>query len=233
MSGSSKEPGAGGVCPEPPFQGAANAPARWYCSRRIAEISEGGLRETVRLSGRAPSRCSVNHSARAEPTTQLSSQWPQITTQFVFPDAQDPPAALPEGAIDKSVAGLVRVKFPVPKIAILSRGGVMSRAPMPETAIDKHRDPPLGEQKIRVAEQGPVPSPTADEQFAKQGGQPTLRPLVATSTNPGHDLRAFLNGKDIGHGDYSGTADSKSISCWIFLSPIPLMATSRFQSSRT
>ena len=90
-----------------------------------------------------------------------------LAGQFVLPDAEDFPAALPERAVHQAVARLVPRKFLFPKSA--PGGGLCSvlRTAVPETAVNKKCEPRLPENKIRFAENFLIPPPAGDVVTAK------------------------------------------------------------------
>ena len=90
-----------------------------------------------------------------------------LAGQFVLPDAEDFPAALPERAVHQAVARFVARKFLFPKS--VSGGGLCSvlRTAVPETAVNKHRQFNFRKNKIRFAENFLIPPPAGDAVTAK------------------------------------------------------------------
>ena len=77
-----------------------------------------------------------------------------LARQFVFPDAQHAPALPPQCPRDEPVAGFVGGELAPPEGAVVGRLRSMFRAAVPETAIDKDHEPPLGKNEIRPHAKG-------------------------------------------------------------------------------
>lgn len=103
----------------------------------------------------------------------------------------------------------VRRELPPPECRIAFRLCRVPRAAVPETPIDKHRQPQLGKNKIGADFEIPhsafripnlnVPSPTADSPRPEHAHQGQFRALVATRSDARHDRRTFGFGEDVGH----------------------------------
>jgi hypothetical protein len=79
---------------------------------------------------------------------------------LVFPNSHDPPAHLPQHAVDESVRRPVGLNICPPECRVVFRPDEMPRAPMPVATIHEHRHLQLQKNKVRIhLELGPPPFP--------------------------------------------------------------------------
>ncbi len=97
--------------------------------------------------------------------------------QGVLPNPQYPPAGPPQGAGHKPVARDVAGEFLFPKRTVAGGLGSVLGTAMPETAVHKHREPRLPENKIRTNTKGRARH-SVRAAFGRQtpGAQGTARP---------------------------------------------------------
>ena len=148
-----------------------------------------------------PSRCSrrpcrehLRH-ARGDSTA--------VSRQGVFPNPEHLPTGSCERARHQPIPRPVRDELPSPEGRMSDGSGVVSGTPMPEAAIDKHRDPPGRKHKIGSPQHRPIPPPPADPVRAKDRDHPQLGRAIPPRTNPRHDLGTFGLGEDVSHGSLS------------------------------
>ena len=84
------------------------------------------------------------------------AQKPRLVSsnQLVLPNAQNPPACFAQCAIDPPVACFVAKDLGPPKCPVLFGPCRMDRATVPETSVNKHRQPQLRKNKIRLHGKG-------------------------------------------------------------------------------
>jgi hypothetical protein len=105
--------------------------------------------------------------------------------EFVLPDAQDTPILSAKRAGDEPVAAFVGVELAFPKLRVVHwRGGTL-RAAVSETTVYKNREPQLGKDKIRFAENRAISAPPYDVAAAKKPYQDQFGALVAVSAKCG------------------------------------------------
>jgi len=119
--------------------------------------------------------------------------------QGVLPNPKDAPACPAQGAVHQPVAGLVAGELLLPKRTVAGGLRAMPGTPMPETAVHKHCEPRLPENKIRFAEDFLIPPPSGDLIAPEKLCERYFRGLVATPTNQAHHFRTLRFGEDIRH----------------------------------
>lgn len=70
---------------------------------------------------------------------------------------------------------------------------------VPETTVDKHRQPLRAENKIRLAKERLVAPPAGDPVRPEDRNHPQLRGLVPFPTNVRHHLRTLRLGENVRH----------------------------------
>ena len=73
-----------------------------------------------------------------------------LTRQFMFPDAEDAPAASAQEAGDEAVAVGVAGEFLFPEGAVADGRGPVLRTAVPEAAVDEDRQAEFGEDEVRL-----------------------------------------------------------------------------------
>ena len=86
----------------------------------------------------------------------------RILFQGAFPDADDFPAASPQGASYQLVALPVPSHLVFPEGAVAFGCAVTARTTVPETAVHEHREFDFWKNEIRFAEDFLIPSPAGD-----------------------------------------------------------------------
>ena len=94
--------------------------------------------------------------------------------QRVLPNPQNVPTGAPQREVHLPVARAVRRDLVVPKFPVRFRPRVTPRTPVPETAVDKHRQSPLRKNEIRFSEQRTVPPPAGDAMRSEDRDQTQL-----------------------------------------------------------
>ena len=74
----------------------------------------------------------------------------------------------------------------------------MTRAAVPEAAVDEHREPSGRKHKIRPARQRPLPPPARESVRTEQRRPSPFRRPVPAPTDPRHHFRALRLGPDVG-----------------------------------
>jgi len=120
--------------------------------------------------------------------------------EVVFPDADDAPARLAQGAIDPAFAGLVGGQLFGPERGVVARLGGVFRASVPEAAVHEHRNPLFGKDEIGFAEDWAAAAPAGDSVPAEGYYQGQFRVLVAVPADAGHDVGALGRGENVRHG---------------------------------
>ena len=123
-----------------------------------------------------------------------------FASEFVFPNAEDAPAAAAQGAIDEQVALTIAPEFFTPEKGVAGGAAAMSRAAMPETTIHKEGHALSAENEVRFAEERLVPPPAGDAVGAEPLDHHEFRVAVAVRADAGHHGGTFGFGEDVGHG---------------------------------
>ena len=134
--------------------------------------------------------------------------------QFVFPQPDHGPAAIPQQSIYEAVTTPVRRELLSPKAGV-GRGhlAVLGTA-VPKTPIDKYHDSASREEKIRTSrelaqrlgrpawcteDKPAMSSPAGNVAPTKQRHQHQLCGVIALAPDSGHYLAAFLLREDVSH----------------------------------
>lgn len=106
---------------------------------------------------------------------------------------------------------LVGRKFPPPERRVVAGLCRVPRATVPEAAIDEDGGAESRKDKVRLAEDALTPPPACDAMPTKHFNQGEFGIFISMPANPGHHLRAFGFGENVGHEDESplrgGTQD--------------------------
>lgn len=117
----------------------------------------------------------------------------------VFPDAEDAPALLAEGAADEAVALAVAADFLAPESPVALRHPAVLGATMPETAVHEDGQPGGAEEEIGFAEEGLAAAPAGEAVGAEDPDEREFGVPVAVGTDAGHEVGALGWGEDVGH----------------------------------
>ena len=125
---------------------------------------------------------------------------PAGVVEFVLPDPDGPPSRPAEpgwgGAIPLPVPG----HLGTPVATVAGRRLEMSRATVPEAAVDEDGQPVQGEGEIREAAGDPrMPPPSEDAGSPQQAGEPDLRRPVAPGSDGSHDPGTDRRADGVGH----------------------------------
>ena len=126
----------------------------------------------------------------------------------MFPDPQHTPALSAERPGDESVAGLIARQFFPPEDTVVRGTRSVFGAPVPETAIHKHRDPRMFDDEIRTLLEIPnsafrtpnlnLPPLSRDALRPKHAHQRQLSVSVSKRANAGHHFAAPGFGENVG-----------------------------------
>jgi hypothetical protein len=125
----------------------------------------------------------------------------------MLPDSNYPPAFRFECAIDDTVAPDISSQLNFPKKPIARRARCTSRAGVPEATVDENGNLGLDECKIGSAYHSQMSSPSGQVILPENDQQCEFRFPVAARFDSRHQLRAFLLGEDICHGESSYEMD--------------------------
>ena len=99
--------------------------------------------------------------------------------QRMFPNTNDTPAFGTQHAVHQPVAGLVACELLPPERPVASRYPAMTWTRVPEASVNEHRETQLGENEIRFAKDGLMPTPGRDAMCAEHPHQCQFRVLVS------------------------------------------------------
>jgi hypothetical protein len=98
--------------------------------------------------------------------------------KIVFPNPDDPPAALPQRSIHETIPQLIHRQFPFPERRIALRNVRMLWAKMPKTAVNENDQSSFPKDEIRFAKNLLIAAPTGEEMTPEQMRQGKLRVLI-------------------------------------------------------